>query len=323
MKIALWGAGNTFYKVMKDFDTERHTIEFIIDSDRRKACCYIWGIPVRHYSDICPSDVDAIIITTAFVREVEETINREFPDIQTPVFKDMDHFLAYEYVNVSHQKIADEPLYKMLEKNKFQLETDKRLQYLETYERYFSRYRGTDVVFMEIGVYQGGSLKLWKEYFGKDCTIIGVDINAECEKYKEEQIEIEIGLQESTLFWNYIKKKYPKVDVVLDDGGHTMKQQITTFTELFPHLSEKGVYMCEDVFTSYWPAWGGAWGNTSTFVEFSKNLIDHMNTRFAPAEPFWNAGLTKGIKSVCFHEGIIVMEKDITSKKIDNKLLSS
>lgn len=42
------------------------------------------------------------------------------------------------------------------------------------------------------------------------------------------------------------KEKYPCVDILLDDGGHTMNQQITTFREMFPHIQDGGLYMCED-----------------------------------------------------------------------------
>lgn len=321
MRLALWGAGNTLVQVIDEIDRRFHSIEYLIDSNVEGDDISKWGIPVRHYSNIDLSSIDSIVITTKFQREVLDTIEKVFPDIEIPVFLDMEHFLAWEYVNIIHKEILENPLYQILAQNQFSYNTDKRLQYLEIYDRYFSRFRDKEVVFLEIGVYHGGSLKLWKEYFGSKCKIIGVDINPDCEKYREEQVEIEIGSQESGFFWEYIKSKYPRIDIVLDDGGHTMKQQITTFTELFPCLSQNGIYMCEDVFTSYWGKWGGNWQNQSTFVEFVKGLVDHMNTKFAPTEPYWNNHYVHDIKSICFHQGICVMEKDIIRKKLDNMLL--
>lgn len=257
MRLALWGCGNTLNQVIDEVDLTIHSIEYLIDSNTLLSGGEKYGIPIKHYKDIKMGSVDAIIITTVFYKEVLETLTIEMPEISILVFESMDCFLAYEYVNITHKEILKNPLYQILDRNQFQYETDKRLQYLEIYDRYFSKYRNTDVTFMEIGVYQGGSLKLWKDYFGNKCKIIGIDLNPECRKYREEQIEIEIGMQESRFFWNYIKKKYPHIDIVLDDGGHTMKQQIFTFTELFPHIVFEGIYMCEDVFTSYWPRWGG------------------------------------------------------------------
>lgn len=152
MKLVLWGAGGTLNRVIDDINREIHSIEYLIDSDRAKSGNSKWGIPIKHYKDVEIQYVDAIVITTNFYKEVLETIKAEFPEIRIPVFIDTDHFLAYEYVNITHKEIAANPLYQILEKNHFQYETDKRLQYLETYDRYFSKYRGSNVTFMEIGV---------------------------------------------------------------------------------------------------------------------------------------------------------------------------
>lgn len=327
MKIALWGAGNTLNKVIDDIDRSLHTIEFLIDSDIKKAGMHKMGLPIKHYKDVDLENIDVIILTTNFTAEVRNTIKTEFPSLSIPVFEDTEHFLAYEYVNISHKEILKNPLFSILKDSNFSYDTDKRLQYLEIYDRYFSKFRGTDVVFLEIGVYHGGSVQLWKEYFGEKSKIIGIDINEDCLKFKDEQIEIEIGSQESIYFWDYIKEKYPRIDIILDDGGHTMKQQITTLEQMFPHLSVNGIYMCEDIFTSYWTLWGGDWGKKATFIEYLKELIDHVQTKFAPdtkwasVESFYNKSLANNIKSICFYQGIAVIEKDIVTKKIDNMLL--
>ena len=98
---------------------------------------------------------------------------------------------------------------------------------------------------------------MWKNYFGKDAKIVGVDINPKCKELEEEQISIEIGSQEDVAFWTKFKEKYPRVDILLDDGGHTMNQQIVTFREMFPHIKDGGLYMCEDCGTSYRKSHGG------------------------------------------------------------------
>lgn len=134
---------------------------------------------------------------------------------------------------------------------------DKWVHYFPIYEQWFSPYRGKDIVFVEVGVQNGGSAQMWKNYFGKDAKIVGVDINPNCKQLEEEQISIEIGSQEDPKFWAAFKEKYPRVDILLDDGGHTMNQQIVTFREMFPHVKDGGLYMCEDCHTSYWNNMGG------------------------------------------------------------------
>ena len=46
--------------------------------------------------------------------------------------------------------------------------------------------------------------------------------------------------------------RYGPFDIIIDDGGHTMEQQIASIETLFPALNEGGVYLCEDTHTSYW-----------------------------------------------------------------------
>jgi cephalosporin hydroxylase len=70
---------------------------------------------------------------------------------------------------------------------------DKWLHYLDIYHRHFERFRGKPVTVLEIGVYHGGSLQMWKEYFGVHANIIGIDINPICKELEEENIKIYIG----------------------------------------------------------------------------------------------------------------------------------
>ena len=129
--------------------------------------------------------------------------------------------------------------------------------YFDIYDRYFSQYRGKEITFMEIGVFQGGSLQMWKDYFGPQARIIGVDIDPRCKELEEDNIEIHIGSQSDRKFLRDLKTKIPKVDILLDDGGHTMRQQIVTFEELFDHVKPEGLFLCEDLHTSYFLEYGG------------------------------------------------------------------
>lgn len=120
------------------------------------------------------------------------------------------------------------------------------------YERHFARFRNAAPVVLEIGVKKGGSLDMWRHYFGPSATIIGVDINQSFARFRDDGFLIEIGDQGDAEFWQRFKQKYPRVDVLIDDGGHRMDQQRVTFLSMFPHLSADGVYLCEDLHTSYW-----------------------------------------------------------------------
>ncbi len=182
--------------------------------------------------------------------------------------------------------------------------------YFEIYDRHFSRFRGTNVHILEFGVSHGGSLQMWRHYFGSKVKIYGVDINPQCKGLEEDQIEIIIGDQEDRAFLRSLITRIPKIDILLDDGGHTMAQQTITFEELFPHVDGNGVYLCEDLHTSYWPEYGGGCQKPGTFLEFSKGLIDQINAwhsvdkdRLAPTS------FTRSAHSLHYYDSVLVIEK--------------
>ncbi len=182
--------------------------------------------------------------------------------------------------------------------------------YFEIYDRHFARFRGRDVHVVEFGVAYGGSLQMWKQYFGPKARIFGVDINPHCKKLELEQIAIFIGDQEDRSFLKYLAKQIPRIDILIDDGGHTMPQQINTFEELFPHVDEKGVYLCEDLHTSYWPEFGGGHKKRGTFIEYSKNFIDYIHA-WHSVQPR-RLSVTEFTKTVCslhYYDSILVIEK--------------
>jgi hypothetical protein len=188
--------------------------------------------------------------------------------------------------------------------------TLKWLHYFEIYDRHFARFRGTDVTIMEIGVGHGGSLQMWRRYFGERCRVIGVDTNERCKAFAEPGVEIEIGNQADRGFLRQLMTQYPGLDIVVDDGGHQMVEQITSFEELFWHLSESGVYLCEDLHTSYWPEFGGGLRRTGTFIEFSKGLIDALNAwHTRDPRAFVVGEFTRTTWSMHYYDSVLVVEK--------------
>ena len=121
---------------------------------------------------------------------------------------------------------------------------DKWSHYFDVYDQYFSKYRYKEIVILEIGVFQGGSLQMWKNYLGPKAKIYGIDINPNCKELEEENIKIFIGSQSDPDFLKKVKEQIPPIDILIDDGGHTMKQQIVSFEELFGHVKETGIYLC-------------------------------------------------------------------------------
>jgi hypothetical protein len=198
-------------------------------------------------------------------------------------------------------------------------EIAKWTHYFEIYERHFARFRGTDVHVLEFGVSHGGSLQMWRHYFGPKCRVFGVDINPECKKLEEDGVEIFIGDQEDRSFLRTVGQKIPRIDIVIDDGGHTMKQQIRTYEELFPRVAPNGVYLCEDLHTSYWRRWGGGLRKRGTFIEYSKDFIDALNAWHSKRpRRFGVTDFTRSVHSLHYYSSVLVIEKRPMAKPTEH-----
>ncbi len=189
--------------------------------------------------------------------------------------------------------------------------------YFDIYESHFSRYRGKDVVILEIGIAQGGSLRLWKNYFGKGLKLYAIDIDPRCKDFEEDGVEIFIGSQSDRKFLREVISKIPKIDILIDDGGHTMKQQIVSFEELFDHIKQDGIYFCEDCHTSYWWEFGGGYKRSGSFIEYSKNWIDKLNAYHSRSSRLKVDKFTRSVRSAHFYDSIVVLQKAVVNPPFD------
>jgi hypothetical protein len=197
---------------------------------------------------------------------------------------------------------------------KYFRQNDKRLihkwmHYFDAYDRHFSRFRGKEVVILEIGVWQGGSLQMWKDYFGPKAKIYGIDIDPRCKKLEEDNIEIFTGSQSDRDFLRTVKKKIPPIDILIDDGGHRFDQQIITYEELFGHVKDGGVYLCEDLHTSYRLTYGGGFKRMGTFIEYSKTFVDYLNAHHSEQKAFKVNEFTNAVESVHYYDSMLFIEK--------------
>ena len=94
---------------------------------------------------------------------------------------------------------------------------------------------------------------MWQRYFGPDAVIVGVDIDDAAVRADQGRFVVELGDQADPEFLRGLHETYGPFDVVIDDGGHTMQQQIVTAETLFPLIKDDGLLIVEDTHTSYWP----------------------------------------------------------------------
>lgn len=151
---------------------------------------------------------------------------------------------------------------------------------------------------------------MWKHYFGAGAKVFGVDINPNCKQFEEAGVQIFIGDQADRNFLRKLARLLPPIDILIDDGGHTMHQQIATFEELFPTVAPEGVYLCEDLHTSYWHRWGGGYRKRGSFIEYSKRWIDQLNA-WHSREPrrLQVTAFTRSAHSLHYYDSVLVVEK--------------
>ena len=167
--------------------------------------------------------------------------------------------------------------------------------------------------FLEIGVSEGGSLEFWRDWLGPEAVIVGVDVDQSCRDVVSEDVAlVRIGSQDDPRFLRSVVDELGgSVDVVLDDGSHIATHQRVSFNTLWPLLTDGGLYICEDVHTSYWPGYEGGLRRPGTAVEEAKDLVDDMHRRYytearsrRPAIPS-----RPDVWSVSFFDSVIAVHK--------------
>ena len=149
--------------------------------------------------------------------------------------------------------------------------------YLPIYEMFLQNFKGEPIKFLEIGVSKGGSLSLWRKYFGPDATIYGIDIDPKCAQYDGADGQVRIGSQDNANFMSSVVQEMGGVDIVVDDGSHISKHIRSTFNTIFPLLNDGGIYIVEDLHATYWPKFGGGYQSSKSFMSDISQMYDDMH----------------------------------------------
>jgi hypothetical protein len=113
-------------------------------------------------------------------------------------------------------------------------------------------------------------------------------------------------------FLERLAETYGPFDIVLDDGGHTMKQQIVTIKTLFPHVKNGGVFVVEDTHTSYWPGFGIA--AHECFMNYAKRFVDSINGWFIVSGRNPVTDWTRSVRGMHVYPSVVVLEKGVVVK---------
>ena len=202
-------------------------------------------------------------------------------------------------------ELTDLTIYKSYQKSQYL--SLKHSSYFQIYTELFEKYRDKEVTFVEVRVLNGGSLFMWRDYFGSRARIIGIELNPDAKKWEAEGFEIYIGSQSDPAFWQSFFKVVGPVDVLLDDGGHTYEQQIVTADQCIPNIKDGGLLVVEDTHTSYMQPFG--YPTKYSFIEWAKKIFDNINSRF-PGLNHSNLVYKNYIYSMTIFESIVSFSID-------------
>jgi hypothetical protein len=199
----------------------------------------------------------------------------------------------------------------------------KWLHYFEAYDDVFDALRARPIRMLEIGVYQGASLEMWRRYLHPDSVIVGIDIDPTCARFEaaERKVHVRIGSQADPVFLAAVVKEFGPFDVILDDGSHVCSHMIKSFDELFlAGLRDDGLYIAEDTHTNFWPEYRD---QPYSFIDLCKDLVDYMHWHHIvmPDEINYRLGLVDDrpplpvprisaqIREIRFLDSIVVIRK--------------
>ena len=187
--------------------------------------------------------------------------------------------------------------------------------YFDVYETHLAKFRDTSPSVVEVGICRGGSAEMWQKYFGEGSTIVGIDIDENVKQYATPGCEQVMGNQGDPAFWEEFWKTHEDVDILIDDGGHYMEQQIVTLQQCWSHVNPGGVLIVEDTHTSYMASYGGSLRNPRTFQEYAKYLTDVLNSNFWEGldrhpDNLMLAEFFKDLSGMAFYDSMVVFVKN-------------
>ena len=146
--------------------------------------------------------------------------------------------------------------------------------YCVKYQKYLPFSTEDNITLLELGVLGGKSLKMWRDYY-RNATVIGVDVNEDCQQYDnpKQNLHVRIGDATSRTVTKALYDEFGPFDFIIDDASHMCEDQINAFLMLFEFIKSGGVYVIEDCTSSYWEQYNR---NTNS-MKYFKDLIDHVN----------------------------------------------
>ena len=328
-KIYIYGAGIVAKRLVCYLKEEEYNISGLIVTEKKENSTIFNDIKIYELNDIKISEEDGIIIGVKFSSQEEilrrlhkNGIHKEqiYPQrlylSSLPSWKGMTNNEQQNNINSVYFKE-----YTSLDEIGIRYNTDKCSNYhnyLNKYEFFLEKWKNESIVLLELGIFKAASLYLWKDYF-KNGIIYGVDIDENCKKYESESCKIII----SDLAYEDNLDELGKIqpNIIIDDASHYWSHQIKALCHLLPALAQGGIYILEDLGTSFdlynFSGYDDAVISTYDFLSAISEIVcsneslrvDKMNPNLVPFIKEIEI-LAKEIELISFiHESCIIVKR--------------
>lgn len=185
--------------------------------------------------------------------------------------------------------------------------------YLQVYEPLIPA--DVPVKLLEVGWYEGASMRTWREYLHPESLVVGVDINQPADPVDRVHFRHANATKSTEII--PVAEEFGDFDVIVDDGSHLSPDVVETFRLLWSRVAPGGLYIIEDLHVSYHPDWQG-WDPTTgsrqrpargTSMEYLKNVADAVHFDHAESGPV--APMMRDVASIAFHPGVAIIRKKV------------
>ena len=147
--------------------------------------------------------------------------------------------------------------------------------YCDKYEKFLPFDREANLNILEIGVSRAASLRMWGDFY-PNSLVYGIEIkpNAWLMSNTLDRITVLKGNQSDIGFLKDVCETHGPFDLIIDDGSHNTRHQFVTFDYMIDQLKKDGVYIIEDLSTSYWDEFKE---DGFSMVDYLKDLVDDLN----------------------------------------------
>jgi hypothetical protein len=187
---------------------------------------------------------------------------------------------------------------------------------LDNYQRWFNNLKDKKITIFELGILNGGSLLLWRDYF-KNGKVVGLDVDP-VDIGKIDRIVTYQGMQQDCRLLKKIAQKEASkgFDIIIDDASHFGNLTKMSFEFLFDKfLKPGGIYVIEDWGTGYW----SNYGDGKIYKKRQAKIVKMLHKDRFPSHDYGMVGFIKQLIDEVGRDDLTLKDRG-TGEQLESKI---